>query len=107
MMVQHAEIQDFVGRIVDRFNPQQVILFGSYADGTAGADSDVDLLVVMPDDGNPLAKAAEICRQIDNPFPVDIIVRDPGALRWRISQDDWFLREITEKGLVLYDAAHG
>jgi len=45
-------IDEMVRRIVDRFDPHQVILFGSYARGAAGPDSDVDLLVVMPVEGS-------------------------------------------------------
>ena len=41
-------IEEMVRRIVKKFDPVQIILFGSYANGTAGPDSDVDLLVVMP-----------------------------------------------------------
>lgn len=41
------KIQEMVRRIVKRFQPERIILFGSHARGTAGADSDVDLLVVM------------------------------------------------------------
>ena len=45
-------IDKMVRRIVDDFDPHQIILFGSYARGTAGPDSDVDLLVVMPVEGS-------------------------------------------------------
>jgi predicted nucleotidyltransferase len=45
-------IADMVERIVEGFDPHQIILFGSYARGTAGPDSDVDLLVVMPVEGS-------------------------------------------------------
>ena len=41
-----------VGRIVEGFDPDQIILFGSHARGVAGPDSDVDLLVVMPVEGS-------------------------------------------------------
>jgi predicted nucleotidyltransferase len=41
------KIQEMVRRIVDLFQPEKVILFGSHARGTAGPDSDVDLMVVM------------------------------------------------------------
>jgi len=43
-----AAIDEMVRRIVERFHPERIILFGSHARGTAGPDSDVDLLVVMP-----------------------------------------------------------
>src|SRR5580658_2719859 len=53
-------IQEMVRRIVDKFDPVQIILFGSYARGTAGPDSDVDLLVVMPVEGSKMDKSVEI-----------------------------------------------
>lgn len=55
-----ATIQEMVRRIVEKFHPNQVILFGSYARGTAGPDSDVDLLVVMPVEGSIQEKRLEI-----------------------------------------------
>jgi predicted nucleotidyltransferase len=104
-MVAMGDIQAFAERIVEQFRPQRIILFGSHAYGTAGPDSDVDLLVVIPDGGRPLHKAAEIRRQVAAGFSLDLIVRDPDVLRWRIEQHDWFLKEIVEKGKVLYAAA--
>jgi predicted nucleotidyltransferase len=55
-----ATIQEMVRRIVEKFDPVQIILFGSYARGTAGPDSDVDLLVVMPVAGSKMEKTVEI-----------------------------------------------
>ena len=58
-MVQ-KKIEEMVRRIVERFHPEKIILFGSHARGTAGPDSDVDLLVVMPVQGSRRRKATEI-----------------------------------------------
>ena len=55
-----AKIGEMVRRIVEQFNPEKIILFGSYARGTAGKDSDVDLLVVMPVSGSKRAKQVEL-----------------------------------------------
>ncbi len=56
---EHA-IDTMVQRLVERFGPEQIILFGSHARGTAGPDSDVDLLVVMPFTGSKRAKQLEM-----------------------------------------------
>ena len=48
-MTSQTIITTMVDRIVTRFEPSRVVLFGSHARGTAGKDSDADLLVVMPD----------------------------------------------------------
>jgi len=104
-MVAMSQIEELVGRIAEQFRPERIVLFGSYAAEAAASDSDVDLLVVMEHEGNPLGKAVEIRRQVDARFPVDLIVRDPRDLRRRIEQNDWFLKEIVQKGRVMYEAA--
>ncbi len=93
-----------MAQIVERFHPDKVILFGSHAYGRPHADSDVDLLVVMParDEVN---QALRIRLTLHAPFAMDLIVRTPENLAKRLGWNDWFLREIVEKGLVLHDAA--
>lgn len=59
-MVSMEDIQALADRIVREFLPERIVLFGSYASGTASPDSDVDLLVVLPYQGKSWAKAAEI-----------------------------------------------
>ena len=105
-MVNKRKIQEFAGQVAAQFRPDRIILFGSYAYGSPTEDSDVDLLVVMPDGGDPLGTAAKIRRQIPRSFPLDLIVRDPEDLTWRIRQHDWFLKEAVEKGIVIHEADH-
>jgi predicted nucleotidyltransferase len=56
-MVDFKDIQALADRIAKHFNPERIILFGSYAVGTAGPDSDVDLLVVLPFEGKNFRKS--------------------------------------------------
>jgi predicted nucleotidyltransferase len=105
-MVNVEQIIEFVNRIAESFRPQRVILFGSYAYGKPTADSDVDLLVVMPHAGTPASKASEIRVAIPRNFPCDLMVRSPGTLRRRIMLDDFFLKEVTQKGITLYEASN-
>src|SRR5438094_4783198 len=95
------EIRRFARQVAERFHPEKIILFGSYAYGTPHADSDVDLLVVMPT-WNQLHQAVKISYTIDPPFSLDIIVRTPHNMQWRLAEGDSFLRAITTKGTVLY-----
>src|SRR5829696_6137916 len=96
-------IRRYARQIADQFHPEKIILFGSRAYGTPLEDSDVDLLVVMPA-RNESDQALRIWDALDAPFPVDLIVRTPRNLAWRLEQGDWFLREITTLGKTLYDA---
>lgn len=98
-------IRRYARQIAEQFHPEKIILFGSRACGTPHEDSDVDLLVVMPA-RNELDQAVKISSAIEEPFPLDLIVRTPRNLKWRLEQGDWFLREITTLGKTLYDAAH-
>src|SRR5713226_354336 len=95
-------IRRFARQVAERFQPVKIILFGSYAYGTPHADSDVDILVVMPA-RNQLDQAFRIHTQIDPPFPVDLIVRTPSNLAWRLAEGDSFLQEVVSKGKVLYE----
>jgi len=95
-------IRRLARQIAEKFRPKRIILFGSYAYGQPGPDSDVDILVVMPA-ANETKQAIRIRRGIEHLFPMDLIVRTPKNLRWRLKEGDWFLREIVEKGKVLYE----
>src|SRR5690348_15078741 len=71
-------------RLVKRFRPERVILFGSHARGDAGPDSDIDLLVVMPVEGSVREKRLEIRRALhDIPVSVALIVTTPDDFAWR------------------------
>jgi len=96
-----SAIRKFARAIAERFDPEQIILFGSYAYGTPHADSDVDLLVVMPC-ANEINQSVRIRVAMESPFPLDLIVRTPSRLAQRIADGDWFMSEITEQGKVLY-----
>ena len=104
-MVTREEIQATCDDIVQEFTPLQVILFGSYAYGTPTEHSDVDLLVVMDIPKSEFRnKAIEIRQRIPSRFSLDLLVRSPEEIAYRVSYNDWFLREITEKGDFLYES---
>jgi predicted nucleotidyltransferase len=99
-------ISAFAQKAAKQFNPDKIILFGSYAYGKPSEDSDVDILVVMPFRGRNPEKATEIWMATKPEFPIDIMVRKPAELKKRLKLGDFFLREIVEKGKVLYEAPH-
>ncbi len=101
-----TEIKKVCEQILRDFRPERIILFGSHAYGTPAPDSDVDLLVVMPFKGSARQKAVEIRSSIDTSIPLDVLVRTPEQLSERIAMGDFFLREITEIGKVVYEADH-
>src|SRR5262245_50535752 len=96
-------IRRFAREVAERFRPEKIILFGSYAYGTLHEDSDVDILVIMPT-RNQLDQAFKIHCALLPPFPLDLIVRTPKEMKWRLEEGDSFLTEVVSKGKVLYEA---
>src|SRR5438874_1479256 len=95
-------IRRFAREVAERFEPDRIILFGSYAYGTPHEDSDVDILVVMPA-RNQHDQAVKIRLAIPAPFPMDLLVRTPKNMKWRLEEGESFLTEIVSKGKVLYE----
>ena len=81
-------------------------MFGSYAYGRPHNESDVDLLVIMPA-YDVVNQSIRIDAAFDRPFSLDLIVRTPQQVERGLKQNNWFLREIIEKGKVLYVARNG
>ena len=102
-MVSAKEIQAICDDIIREFSPQQVILFGSYAYGTPTEASDVDLLVVLSGVSSDGRQALEMKKRLPARFRLDLHVRSSEEFAYRVLHNDWFLREILEKGDVLYD----
>ncbi len=97
------EIKEMVRRIVERFDPEQIILFGSHARGEAGPNSDVDLLVIMPVSGSKREKQIEIGVALhDLQVPMDIIVSTPEEVKRRRRIVGTVIRPALNEGKVLY-----
>ena len=105
-MVTIKDIRKLGREIARKFNPRQIVLFGSYARGKPTPDSDVDLLVVLPFKGDPVDKSVEIRLNIHPPFPVDLLVRTPKKVSQRLKMGDSFMENILKNGKVLYEASH-
>ena len=103
-MITLCYIYQVSDEIARRFQPERIILFGSYAYGTPTEDSDVDLLVVMPFEERTAKKATEIRQAVRAGFPMDLIPITPERLKYRLEIEDFFLREVVRRGRVLYEA---
>lgn len=104
-MVKLRTIRQWANNVARAFKPEKIILFGSYAYGKPSKDSDIDLLVVMRHRGPAVKAASRIRLALPSDVPVDVIVRSPERLEKRLKMNDFFIREIVEKGQVLYAAA--
>lgn len=93
-----------VSRIAAKIQPIKIILFGSYARGNPTPDSDVDLLVIVDSEASPRERSWAVSRLLlPRPFPVDILVKTPQEIQKALDEGDFFIQEIINQGIVLYD----
>ena len=88
----NAKIKDLCRQIVENFDPQKVILFGSHAYGKPKEDSDVDLLVVMPFECRSVEQAIKIRQRIYPKMPLDLLARTPAQIKERLDMGDFFIK---------------
>jgi len=103
-MISQQKIDELIRRIVDNIHPQKIVLFGSYADGTATDDSDLDLLILRETEKPMNHRARDILRLTRGmKIAVDVIVYTENEVnRWRENPNS-FISEVFKKGKVLYE----
>ena len=101
-----AQIRQLCTRIAREFKPEKIILFGSHAYGQSTPESDVDLMVIMPFEGDPLEQAVTMLNRLHMLLPLDLLVRTPEQVQQRLEMGDSFMRDIIERGKVMYEAHH-
>lgn len=102
-MITQEQIQTYVDDVVRKFDPEKVILFGSYAYGTPRTDSDLDLLVMLPFEGNSIDKSVEILLATRPRFSIDLLARTAQAIDYRLEIGDFFMQDVMSKGKILYE----
>ena len=105
-MTQFNDINIFAQEIAKQYLPEKIILFGSHARNEAGKYSDVDLLLVMNFEGSSAQLKANIRGNIPFHYPLDLLIRRPSDIQWRLEENDFFLKEIMSTGVILYEAHH-
>lgn len=91
-------------RLVRKYRPEKVILFGSRAYGSPRRESDYDLFIIKRTRRRPIDRARDVSRIFfDRNFGMDIIVRTPTEVKRRIAMGDFFIEEILREGRVLYE----
>lgn len=101
--VPQRTIRAVAKHIAEKFQPEEIILFGSYAYGKPQPSSDVDLLVVMETPKGELKTSLEILQSLPRiTFSLDILARSRATIKRRSEMGDRFMKEITQKGKLLY-----
>lgn len=102
-MIKMTDILELAEHIVRDFQPERIILFGSYANGNPNSDSDVDLLIILPFEGKSFWKSLEIANRVNPRFATDVIARRPEDTARRYEEGDPLIRDALDHGKILYE----
>jgi predicted nucleotidyltransferase len=101
-------LEPFIRAVVERIQPEKIILFGSYAYGQPTEHSDVDLLVIRRDIVSEKRSNIEIRRAFDTVpgrlFSFTILSKTPERIAERLAAKSPFYEDIVGKGIELYAA---
>ena len=103
-------LSEIVEKLKREYKPQKIILFGSYAYGSPGKDSDLDLLILKNTKKRRVDRFVRVKRIIYDPnrkIPISPLILTPEELEKRLRMGDDFIDEIIRKGVVLYEGRAG
>lgn len=100
-----AKIPEIKEKIVKEFQPQKIILFGSYAWGTPTDDSDLDLFIIKESQERRIDRQRKLRKILwGSEVPMDFLVYTPKEVEKRLEIEDPFVSYILSKGKVLYQS---
>jgi predicted nucleotidyltransferase len=103
-MISQTKISDIVNRIAENYDPDKIILFGSYASGTANDDSDLDFIIVKKTDKPKHKRGREVRRFLLGAMvPIDLKIYTPNEFENERNFGFSFLNSAMENSIVIYE----
>jgi len=100
------KVQEVIRKIVEGYDPEKIIIFGSYARGDWTEDSDLDVLVVKATEERPFDRIGSVSGVCwPRKLSMDIVVKTPKELEDELEERELFTREIMREGVVVHDRA--
>jgi len=99
-------ILHIVDKIKQEYQPDKIILFGSYAYGHPDRDSDIDLLIIKDTSERPIDRRVKVAKIVSDPerfTPLEAIVLTSEEIHERLQIGDQFIKEIIDRGEILYE----
>ncbi|NLO05016.1 MAG: nucleotidyltransferase domain-containing protein [candidate division WS1 bacterium] len=99
-------VHEVIRKIVEGYDPEKIIVFGSYARGDWNDDSDLDVLVVKDTEERPFDRIGSVsvfCWPRE--LAMDILVKTPGEIEDELRKRELFTREVMREGIVVHERA--
>lgn len=98
------KVQEVIQRIVEGYDPEKIIIFGSYARGDWTEDSDLDVLVVKETEERPFDRIGSVSGACwPRKLAMDIVVKTPQEIESELREKQLFTREIMSEGVLVHD----
>ena len=107
-MLTDKEIEKLIDRIVTRIQPQKVMIFGSYAKGTATLKSDLDIFVIKKTELPMTHRANDLKSMLSNLLiPIDIHIYTPEEVEAYRHEKFSFINSVIESGIIVFEKRYG
>lgn len=97
------KIKEITEKIVKDFQPEKIILFGSFAYGKPKPSSDIDLLIIKKSKKRKVERIKEVLMKVESEIPLGPLVYTPKEIQERLGLGDFFFQDIFKKGKILYE----
>lgn len=98
------EIRRLKDKIVENYQPEKIIIFGSYVWGKPNKSSDLDLFIIKNSRKERRFRTTEVEQLLlDRQLPLDILVYTPKETADSLKKDDFFIKEVINQGKIIYD----
>lgn len=102
-MTTHRQIKKIAKRIEEKYKPEKIILFGSFAYGKPTPSSDIDLLIIKKSRKRKVERIKEVLMKVESDIPLEPLVYTPKEIKDRLKLGDYFLQNVFKKGKLLYE----
>lgn len=98
------EIKRLKDKIIKSYQPEKIIIFGSYVWGKPNKSSDLDLFIIKNSRKERRFRTTEVEQLLlDRHLPLDILVYTPKETEDSLKEDNFFVKEIVNQGKIIYD----
>ena len=101
-MNKQKEVKNIIQQIQEKYKPEKIILFGSFAYGRPKENSDVDLVVIKKTKERFTQRLMRMAGMVNSFLGADILVYTPKEWQEALEEENYFIKEIAEKGKVVY-----
>jgi len=96
------ELEQIVKKLVSKYHPEQIILFGSWARGDFHSGSDIDLIIIKKTSERFVDRIGKVLELVDSPFVIEPMIYTPEEYQRMLEEDNYFLKSALSEGKVIY-----